>query len=121
MQILLDSRSDNFNNSNDHLRGNISESDLVKKMSLEEIKRNLVLFVLAGYDSTSSTLNDCIYMLLSHPTEMLKVQKEIDHAFATGSEVKNLFIIRIIQLSDYCIFDIIFKKLLSQILRALTS
>lgn len=90
MQILLDSRSDNFDNSNDHLRGNISESDLVKKMSLEEIKRNLVLFVLAGYDSTSSTLNDCIYMLLSHPTEMLKVQKEIDHAFATGSEVKKL-------------------------------
>ena len=48
----------------------------------QEIKLNMVTFMLAGYDTTSNTLTFCSYILATHPEEMAKLQEEIDAKFA---------------------------------------
>jgi hypothetical protein len=45
---------------------------------LKEIKFNLVGFLLAGFETTSTALNYCFYILSTHPDEMQKLQHEID-------------------------------------------
>lgn len=39
---------------------------------------NLVLFLLAGFETTAVTLSHCAFILAKHPEEMAKLQTEID-------------------------------------------
>jgi len=43
---------------------------------------NLMQFFLAGFETTFTALNYCIYVLSKHPEEMQKLQDEIDSYFA---------------------------------------
>ena len=54
---------------------------------LKEIKMNLVVFMLAGFDTSSNTLNYCSYILANHPEELLKLQEELDSKFSGDSDV----------------------------------
>ena len=54
---------------------------------LKEIQINLIVFMLAGYDTTSNTLTFCSYILATHPEEMVKLQEEIDEKFNPDSDV----------------------------------
>jgi hypothetical protein len=45
---------------------------------LKEIKINVILFLLAGFETTSTTLGNCIHVLTKHPEELKKLQEEID-------------------------------------------
>ena len=42
---------------------------------------NLVVFLLAGFVTTSTTLSYCFYLLAKHPNEREKLQDEIDAHF----------------------------------------
>lgn len=42
---------------------------------------NLMLFLLAGYDTSSNALAYCIYMLTIHPEEQEKVRMEMADVF----------------------------------------
>ena len=42
---------------------------------------NLILFFVAGFETTYSTLDYCIYVLTNYPEEMKKLQDEIDSKF----------------------------------------
>jgi cytochrome P450 len=46
---------------------------------------NLVLFLLAGFETTSSSLSYCFYLLSQHPGVMQKIQEEIDSHFPSDS------------------------------------
>ena len=41
----------------------------------------MVGFLIAGFETTSSTLNLCLYMMTKHPDEMRKLQAEVDEHF----------------------------------------
>lgn len=43
---------------------------------------SIAIFLLAGYETTSTALSYCFYVLAKHPSEMIKLQNEIDSAFA---------------------------------------
>jgi cytochrome P450 len=52
---------------------------------------NLMLFLLAGYDTTSTLLLLSLYILATHPEEMNTLQQEIDLTFSSYSDV-NFFL-----------------------------
>jgi hypothetical protein len=51
----------------------------------KEVKMNLVLFLLAGFETTSSSLSYCFYLLSQYPDVMEKLQDEIDSHFPIDS------------------------------------
>ena len=55
---------------------------------------NMILFMLAGYETTSSTLTYCSYILAKYPDEQHKLIDEINSHFNKESKVmlKILFI-----------------------------
>ena len=52
---------------------------------------NLVVFLLAGYETTSTTLAYAFHVLATIPAEQEKLINEIDELFPTESDV-NIFI-----------------------------
>lgn len=47
----------------------------------QEISMNLLLFMLAGYDTTSNALSYITYLLATHPEEQAKTRDEVDRIF----------------------------------------
>lgn len=45
---------------------------------LQEILSSLIGFMIAAFDTTSSTLNFCLYCMVKYPDEMAKLQQEVD-------------------------------------------
>jgi cytochrome P450 family 3 subfamily A len=56
--------------------------------SFKEIENNLTLFMLAGYETISSTLSYASFILAKHPDEQEKLYEEIISVFPEDSEVK---------------------------------
>ena len=48
---------------------------------------NMILFMLAGYETTSTTLSYCTYILAKHPEEQQKLADEINSVFNTDTDV----------------------------------
>ena len=53
----------------------------------KELKMNMILFMLAGYETTSSTLTYCSYVLAKYPDEQHKLIDEINSHFNKESKV----------------------------------
>lgn len=50
-----------------------------------------LLFLLAGYETTSTTLAYIMYELVVNPDVQLKLQNEIDHFFPEDVSIYNIF------------------------------
>ena len=48
---------------------------------MKEIQQNLVVFLLAGYETTSTSLAYAFYVLATNPNEQEKLINEIDEHF----------------------------------------
>ncbi|KAL1768486.1 cytochrome P450 3A31, partial [Sigmodon hispidus] len=59
---------------------NSKDKESHKALSDMEIIAQSVLFIIAGYDTTSSTLAFTLYLLATHPDVQKKLQEEIDTA-----------------------------------------
>jgi cytochrome P450 len=98
MQLLLDALSadDQETTKYDHLHLSDSHSvSLGKRLTYAEIKANLKMFMLAGYESTSYALNYCFYVLAINQNEQQTLLNEIDSFYSkdvepTNENVKNL-------------------------------
>jgi len=62
-------------------------SDPQIKLTINEIVANCVIFLLAGYESTSAALAYCTYVIATNPIEQQKLREEID---TDWSETENL-------------------------------
>ncbi|KAH8106578.1 high nitrogen upregulated cytochrome P450 monooxygenase 2 [Phellopilus nigrolimitatus] len=63
----------------------IDEDGVEKTPPVEaEIVSNGALAVVAGSDTTSSTLGGIFYYLLTHPSDYMRLQKEVDSVFPPG-------------------------------------
>ncbi|XP_036597165.1 cytochrome P450 3A24-like [Trichosurus vulpecula] len=67
LQLMLDSQTPNN-----------SEMHSYKDLSDEEILAQSIIFILAGYETSSSVLSFLFYNLATHPEIQQKLQKEID-------------------------------------------
>lgn len=86
-QLLIEAQDDSFEIENkDSNRINIKDLRIQKKMSFDEIKFNLVGFLLAGFETTSTALTYCFYVLSTLKSEMLKLQKEIDSFYLNSND-----------------------------------
>ncbi len=56
---------------------------------LKEIHNNLTLFLLAGYETTSSSLTYAMYVLANHPDEQQILIDEIDSFYSNSADVRN--------------------------------
>lgn len=56
-----------------------------KKLSSDEVKSSLMSFMIAGYETTSTTLCYCAYVLSKYENEQQKLYDEISSAFGTDS------------------------------------
>ncbi|KFQ25407.1 Cytochrome P450 3A9, partial [Merops nubicus] len=71
LQLLIDSQ-------NSHNSSKSAEADSYKALSDEEILAQALIFVFAGYETTSSTLSYISYNLATHPDVQQRLQDEID-------------------------------------------
>jgi cytochrome P450 len=89
MQLLIDAQDDDFDRSNDNKEYSLNVR-LEKKLTFEEVNGNLLAFLLAGYETTSTTLSYCFWVLATHPEELKKLQQEMDTSFELKSSVNKL-------------------------------
>ncbi|XP_018412127.1 PREDICTED: cytochrome P450 3A19-like [Nanorana parkeri] len=68
LQLMLDSRTEDINGLNKEQ----------KALTDSEIMAQSVVFILAGYETTSSTLTSLFYNLATHPDVQQKLQEEVD-------------------------------------------
>ncbi|NXX22534.1 CP3AO protein, partial [Podargus strigoides] len=71
LQLMIDSQSS-------HDSSKCAETNLYKSLSDEEILAQALVFVFAGYETTSSTLSYISYNLATHPDVQQRLQDEID-------------------------------------------
>ncbi|KAJ6659794.1 hypothetical protein lerEdw1_018510 [Lerista edwardsae] len=71
MQLMVDSQ----------ISGDISDGEIAyKALTDREISAQAVLFILAGYETTGTTLSFLSYCLATHPDVQTRLQEEIDEA-----------------------------------------
>ncbi|CAF2209277.1 unnamed protein product [Rotaria magnacalcarata] len=93
MQLMLESASKDdaiedsksFCNKTDET---IMEQPIVRKLTIPEIASNVLLFMVAGYETTSTALAYAAYVLATHPKEQRQLQEHIDNYF--DSETGNI-------------------------------
>ena len=98
MQLLLNALSldDKETTKYDNLHlSDLHSVSLGKYLTYAEIKANLKMFMLAGYESTSYALNYCFYVLAINQNEQQKLLNEIQAFYSnelepTVENVKNL-------------------------------
>jgi hypothetical protein len=101
IQLLIDAEasSSNFENNSTNLTNMNLERKLspnvrflllneemnfyINFLTFKEVKMNLVLFLLAGYETTSNTLSNCSFILARHPEEQEILLDEIRSHFET--------------------------------------
>ncbi|CAF1125621.1 unnamed protein product [Adineta steineri] len=62
------------------------ETPLIRKITKHEISANIFLFMIAGYETTSTALSYATYILATHPEEQRKLQEHIDAHFDPETE-----------------------------------
>ncbi|CAF4663757.1 unnamed protein product [Rotaria sp. Silwood1] len=62
------------------------EPPLIRKLTKHEIVSNIFLFMIAGYETTSTALSYISYVLATHPNEQQKLQDEIDANFISETQ-----------------------------------
>ncbi|KAM9372750.1 cytochrome P450 3A24-like [Phaethornis superciliosus] len=71
LQLMIDSQ-------NSHDSSKTAETKSQKSLSDEEILAQALIFVFAGYETTSSTLSYIAYNLATHPDVQQRLQDEVD-------------------------------------------
>ncbi|NWW30698.1 CP3AT protein, partial [Panurus biarmicus] len=71
LQLMIESQ-------NSHDGSKSAETNLNKTLSDEEVLAQALIFVFAGYETTSSTLSYIAYNLATHPDVQQRLQDEID-------------------------------------------
>nr|ATW72301.1 cytochrome p450 CYP3045B3 [Brachionus calyciflorus] len=108
-QLLIESKIDDNETLKTNEKIELSKFRLDREMSFEEIEFNLVGFLLAGFETTSSALNYSFFILANHPSELKKLQEELDEFYLNNGNSLDLNFDNISQL-EY--LDMFIKEVL---------
>ncbi|XP_043115900.1 cytochrome P450 3A30-like [Puntigrus tetrazona] len=79
MQLMVDSQTEGkHGSSNEHTEKGLSDHEILSQS---------MIFIFAGYETSSSTLSFFFYNLATNPEAMKKLQEEIDEAFPNKAPV----------------------------------
>nr|XP_057928510.1 cytochrome P450 3A40-like isoform X2 [Doryrhamphus excisus] len=78
LQLMIDSQKNN----------NTPGADMDKGLSDHEMLSQAVIFIFAGYETSSSTLGFLAYNLATNPHVMKRLQEEVDATFPNKAEVQ---------------------------------
>lgn len=88
MQLLLNVMTDKVSAIHDAKNlDELSSEHLAKQISREEVEANLMLFMLAGYETTSTFLSYASHTLVFHQDVQQKLFEEIIETYGCDSEV----------------------------------
>lgn len=88
MQLLLNAMTDEVSTIHDAKQlDEISSEHLPKQMGRKEVEANLVLFMLAGYETTSTALSYASHILAFHQDVQQKLYEEITETYGSSSKV----------------------------------
>lgn len=83
MQLIMEALSeDEFSSMIDEMHSN--DGSVQKKLSRGELESNLVIFMIAGYETTSTALTNASHVLATHPEIQQKLFDEIYQHFSDG-------------------------------------
>ncbi|CAF1547533.1 unnamed protein product [Didymodactylos carnosus] len=84
LQLMLEAAS------HDNIEDSLGDEQSVpKKLTHDEIIANVVLFMVAGYETTSTSLAYSTYILANHPDIQRKLQEEIDQNYRDDVDTQN--------------------------------
>nr|QEV83808.1 cytochrome P450 [Brachionus rotundiformis] len=98
IQLLIDSKLESENYDLFETR---------KFLSSLEIKANLILFMLAGYETTSTTLSYASHVLATHPDEQLRLHDEISAAFGNDLSLINSDSVQELKYLDWFVKEVL--------------
>ncbi|PAV78173.1 hypothetical protein WR25_26186 [Diploscapter pachys] len=76
IDLFLDARADDIKDNMEEFSKN--DVSISKNLTYEEIKGQLMIFLLAGFDTTANALSYAAFFLTKNPEKMRKLQQEID-------------------------------------------
>nr|UOU03271.1 cytochrome P450 3045C3/4 [Brachionus rubens] len=101
IQLLLDASSD-FENEK-----NFSYSDVKKILTPKEVEANLILFMLAGYETTSTALSYSAHVLSTCPEEQTRLYDEITATYGQDLSSINSDNIQDLQYLDWFVKEVL--------------
>jgi cytochrome P450 len=82
----MDAQSDEIEEYDESVKIDHTQTRIAKKLTTDEIQKNLVIFMLAGYETSSTALGYIFYVLATNKEEQEKVRNEIDEYFPADLE-----------------------------------
>ncbi|XP_061085214.1 cytochrome P450 3A30-like [Conger conger] len=79
LQLMVDSQT--------HEKSTVSKGEPLKGLTDHEILSQSMMYIFAGYETSSSTLTFLTYNLATNPETMIKLQEEIDQVFPNKAPV----------------------------------
>nr|ATW72304.1 cytochrome p450 CYP3045C13 [Brachionus calyciflorus] len=86
---------------------NFNFYDVKKALTTREIEANLILFMLAGYETTSTALSYSSIILSTHPEEQSKLYDEISSAFGSDTNSINSDSVQSLEYLDWFIKEVL--------------
>lgn len=100
-KVSNDDDSNDANKTNESL--NQPTTNKVKKMfTIEQCAGQVVLFYLAGFDTTASTVSFCLYELSRKPELMKRLQNEIDEFMTKNNDIITYEMVKEMPFLDLC-------------------
>jgi cytochrome P450 / NADPH-cytochrome P450 reductase len=100
---IIDERKNGDNHDEDDLLSRMLNSEdpqTGEKLSDENIRYQIITFLIAGHETTSGLLSFALYFLMKHPEKLAKAYKEVDQvmngSIPTYQQVRDLKYIRMI-------------------------
>lgn len=103
MQCLIQLRNTGKINVDDNLWEAETAADNLKSMTIEECAAHVLLFYLAGFDTSSSAIAYCLHELTLNPKLMKQLQNDIDEALQRHNGVLTYECMQDIPLLENCV------------------
>ncbi|XP_011210279.3 probable cytochrome P450 6d5 [Bactrocera dorsalis] len=106
LQLLMQLRNKGQVNDNDNdWSAKATDKDSAKHMSIETIASNLVLFYVAGYETTASTISFTAFELAQYPKALEKAQRDVRDAIERHDNKFTYESVQDMKYLDLCIME----------------
>ncbi|CAF3498895.1 unnamed protein product [Rotaria socialis] len=95
LHLMLDATRTTSNNAD-------QQNSTRSSLTLDEVKQNMYLFMVAGYETVSTALAYVTYILVTHPDEQEKLRKHID-GYLSKDTIDNFDVVKTMDYLDWFI------------------